>query len=286
MGKYSETKIRKVLNLPSDTNLKCKIVFKKGKDEIKFVKAPDKSYICEACNSSCSTLYTAKFKIHGCSGKHKINLASQCLITMFNEQIESIPKKNDGKTKPTWKTPCRLCDDYVLKNRKESSVYKINKSNKFPILIDTSLCHTCDRIDNPYYNNCVELDSSIIREIPEATIKKYIKYLKDFIFYKDDSFETCYNEWITSTYYNKDSFADSSKLWKVKCKIDSNTNSMWEVRNKKILCQFFIYITFHKYISKEKYISRIFFIPKYYAEYIFDNCSEELQEVIKTLRNF
>ena len=100
---------------------------------------------------------------------------------------------------------------------------------------------------------------------------------------REHTFERCYCDWVHSQHYDKtESFTDSNKLSIIKYKID-NIKDPFVNYTKKNLCWFYFYITFHRYINKEDYISRVYYVPLYYAKFIFDECQVELDAIINLL---
>tara|TARA_R100001369_G_scaffold88828_1_gene125847 strand:- start:586 stop:1431 length:846 start_codon:yes stop_codon:yes gene_type:complete len=277
---YSEDRIKSVLGIDKETKLDISKIINK-KEEITSIKSPDRSFNCQACNKKCGTIFKAKFKINGSDKKYKILLAQNCFKQMFGNHICN--DKKDKNTGITWTVPCMNCKHHIDRNRREKPFLKINRSSKHPILIDATICGKCNSIDNIYFNKTTELESKIVSNVSESKIKRYIIDIQDNrLLKKEHTFETCYLNWVHSNYYGNENFTDSNKLSIIKYKID-NIQEPYVKHTKVNLCWFYIYITFHRYICKEPYISRIFFVPTYYAKFIFDECQEELNEIINRL---
>ena len=277
---YSEDRIKTALGINKEAKLDTLYMINK-KEEITTIKSPDRSFNCQACNKKCATIFKGKFKIKGSDKKYKILLAQNCFKKMFSNHICN--DKKDKNTGISWIVPCMNCKRHIDKNRRERPYLKINKSAKHPILIDATICGKCNSIDNIYFNKTTELESKIISNVSESKIKRYIIDIQNNrLLKKEHTFENCYLNWVHSNYYNKESFTDSNKLSIIKYKID-NIKDPYINHTKLNLCRFYIYITFHRYISKEDYISRIFYVPTYYAKFIFDECQTELDSIINKL---
>ena len=276
---YSEDRIKTVLGIDKETKLDISKIINK-KDEITSIKAPDKSFSCQACNKKCATIFKAKFKIHNSDKKYKILLAGNCFKKMFGNHICNEKNKKNGIS---WIVPCINCKHHIDKNRREKQYLKINKSAKHPILIDALLCGKCNPIDNIYFNKTTEFESKIISNAPESKIKRFITNIQDYrLLKKEHTFEKLYCDWVHSQYYKTESFTDSNKLSIIKYKID-NIREPYIQYTKDNLCWFYFYITFHRYIIEEDHISRIYFVPLYYAKFIFDECQVELDAIINKL---
>lgn len=277
---YSEDRIKTVLGIDKETKLDISQILN-TKDEITSIKAPDRSFNCQACNKKCGTIFKAKFKIHNSDKKYKILLAQNCFKQMFGNHICKEKNKNTGIS---WLVPCMNCKHHIDKNRREKQYLKINKSRKHPILMDALLCGKCNSIDNIYFNKTTELESKIISNVPELKIKRLITDIQEMVLLKrEHTFERCYCDWVHSQHYDKtESFTDSNKLSIIKYKID-NIKDPFVNYTKKNLCWFYFYITFHRYINKEDYISRVYYVPLYYAKFIFDECQVELDAIINLL---